>query len=258
LLQHKFDEVPWTIQQTFNGILCTLLPWLALSFLLTSTSSTTQQTQSFSLQQDIVNAVVGLIVGIITEGIFLIAPIYFAKRTLAQPLYPRKIQWHAILDTLGFRRFNVLRSLILVILFFIALIVVNDLYSLSITVFHLHIQTNDEVVLARGRVLPISMYTTLAAAVVIAPVCEEVFFRSFIFMGLRRGMPLGVSIVLSALIFAVAHGDPGSFLVLFAIGLALAVIRWRTHSIWPGILLHMLNNATSALLIILALHGIQF
>jgi len=146
----------------------------------------------------------------------------------------------------------------LVFWFFLGLITVNVFYSFLIIAFHLHIQTNDQVVLDRGRVLPITTYVTLAAAVFIAPICEEVFFRSFTFMGLRRGMPLGLSITVSALIFAVTHADPASFPVLVVIGLALAVIRWRTHSIWPGILLHTLNNATSALLIILTLHGAQF
>jgi uncharacterized protein len=258
LLEHKSDAVPWTIEQTFTGVLCTLVPWLALSFLITSSSSTTPQPKVFSLQQDIINAVVGLVVSLISEGLFLIAPAYFAHRTTNHSLHPRKARWRTMLDTLGFRRFDVLPSLKLVIWLFVAMIAVNLLYSLIIIKFQLPIQTNDKVVLNRGRVLPISTYTTLAMAILVAPICEEVFFRSFIFMGLRRGMTLALSVVISALIFAVAHGDPGSFLVLFVIGVALAVIRWRTGSIWPGIILHMLNNATSALLIILSLHGIQF
>ena len=260
--EREFDQVPWTIQQTFTGVLFTLLPWLVFSFLLTlgsghtPTSSTTVLPKSFSLQQDIVNAIVGLIVGIIGEGVFLIAPIYFARRSLGYTFSPRGVSWRAILDALGFRRFKVWRSLVLVILFFLGLIAINDLYGLLIVAFHLHIQTNDQVILDRGRVLPITTYTTLAAAVLIAPLCEEIFFRSFTFMGLRNGMPLAQSIVISGLIFAVAHADPASFPVLFIIGLALAIIRWRTGSIWPGIILHTLNNAASALLIILSLHGI--
>lgn len=243
------------MEQTFAGLLFTLLPWLVFSFLLIYSGSTTPQPKSFSLQQDIVNAVVGLVVSMISEGIFLIAPAYFVHRATNHRLHPWRARWRARLNILGFRRFNVWRSLTLVILFFLALIVVNDLYSFLITAFHLDIQTNDQVVLKRGRILPITTYTTLAAAVFIAPICEEVFFRSFIFMGLRRGIPLALSVIISALIFAVAHADPASFLVLFVIGLALAIVRWRTCSIWPGVILHTLNNATSALLIILSLHG---
>jgi membrane protease YdiL (CAAX protease family) len=62
---------------------------------------------------------------------------------------------------------------------------------------------------------------------------------------------------LSALIFAAAHFDPASFPVLFFIGLALAIARWRTRSIWPGIILHLLNNGLSAVLVVLALHGMN-
>jgi membrane protease YdiL (CAAX protease family) len=256
------DEVPWNTQQTFAGVLFTLLPWLIFSLLLTVGAGlvpgapTTSQPKVFSLQQDILNAVVGLIVGALSEGFFLVAPLYFARRATRWS-HSETARRRTILDTLGFRRFDILLSLILVFVFFLGMIAVNVLYSILITKFQLHIQTNDQVVLERGRVLPITTYVTLALAVFIAPTCEEVFFRSFTFMGLRRGMPLPLAVTVSALIFGVAHADPASFPILFVIGIALAIVRWRTRSIWPGILLHTLNNATSALLIIVTLHGVQ-
>ncbi len=256
MLRRNSDEVPWTIEQTLAGALFTLLPWFAFVLLITSLGSKTPQPKVVSLQQDITNAVVGLVVALVSEGAFLVAPVYFVKRTMSRALFSRRARWEMMLDVLGFRRFNVLRSLALVIVSFVGLVAVNVLYTLLITTFHLHIQTNDQVVLERGRVLPISTYTTLAVAVLVAPICEEVFFRSFIFMGLRRGMPLVLAVVLSALFFGVAHGDPASFPVLFIIGLVLAILRWRSRSIWPGIILHTLNNGTSALLIILVLRGV--
>lgn len=253
--EREFDEVPWTTEQTFVGVLFTLLPWLVFTLLLSMGASTTSQPKSFSSQQDLMHAVVGLIVGTISEGIFVIAPIYFAYRTTHRWLRSQTARWRVMLDTLGFRRFKVPSSLALITSFFIGIIAVNVLYSLLITAFHLNLKTNDQIILERGHALPITTYVTLAMAVFLAPTCEEIFFRSFTFMGLRRGMPLAPCIIISALFFAVAHGDPASFTVLFIIGLALAIIRWRTRSIWPGIILHTLNNATSALLIILTLHG---
>jgi len=255
LSEHTFDEVPWTLEQTFAGILFTLLPWLVFSLLLSLGAGL--QPRSFSLQEDILNAVVALVVGTISEGIFLIAPAYFVKRTTNR-FNPSRVRWRTMLYTLGFRRFNVLPSLTLIILGFLALIAVNILYSLLITAFHLNIHTNDQLILDRGRVLPITTYTTLVIATFIAPICEEVFFRSFIFMGLRKGMTLATSVIVSALIFAVAHGDPASFPVLAIIGVILALVRWHTHSIWPGIILHTLNNATSALAIVVSFQGVQF
>jgi membrane protease YdiL (CAAX protease family) len=68
-------------------------------------------------------------------------------------------------------------------------------------------------------------------------------------------MRVGWAIVISSLLFAVTHADPGSFLVLFLIGLALAFLRWHTNSIWPGIVLHTFNNSLAALVIILSMNG---
>ena len=137
----------------------------------------------------------------------------------------------------------------------VAIFAVNFLYSYVITTFHLNLQTNDQVILERSKQAPLTIYATLFAAVFIAPFCEEVFFRGFVFPGLRRAMPVGWAIMLSSLLFAVAHADPGSFAVLFIIGLALAFLRWRTGSIWPGMILHMLNNGIGAVSIILVMQG---
>lgn len=68
-------------------------------------------------------------------------------------------------------------------------------------------------------------------------------------------MSLGWAIIISSLLFGVAHADPGSFPVLFVIGLALAFLRWRTQSIWPCMILHMLNNGIAALAIVLTMQG---
>ena len=137
-----------------------------------------------------------------------------------------------------------------------AILAVENLYQYIITVLHLPLQTNDQILLARSKEAPLTIYATLLGAVLIAPICEETFFRGFVFPGLCRGMPLGWAIVISSLLFAVTHADPGSFLVLFVIGLALAFLRWRTNSIWPGIFLHTINNSLAALVIILTMNGV--
>jgi membrane protease YdiL (CAAX protease family) len=158
-----------------------------------------------------------------------------------------------MLRALGFRSFDVGPALLWVVGLILAFFAINGLYQYIITALHLHLQTNDQYILQQSKNAPISTYATLLASVLVAPFCEEVFFRGFVFAGLLRGMPLGWAIVLSSLIFAVAHADPGSFAVLFFIGLALAFLRWRMHSIWPSIILHLLNNSIGAFLIVLAM-----
>ncbi len=144
----------------------------------------------------------------------------------------------------------------MIIVLFITFYFINGLYQYVITVFHLNLQTNDQALLQQSKDAPLTTYATLLASVLVAPFCEETFFRGFVFAGFLGRMPIAVAIVLSALFFAVAHADPGSFAVLFFIGLALAFIRWRTCSLWPGILLHLLNNGVGALVIVLIMTGV--
>jgi membrane protease YdiL (CAAX protease family) len=248
------DTAPWTIQQTFLGVFLTLLPWIALTLVLTSLSRNASITKPLSPRADLIGAIVTLVFSVIIEGAFLIAPFYFANAAF------RSITPYArlALDALGFRRYPVGRTLLWVAVLMVAIFVVNALYSYLISALHLNVQTNDQLLLQQSKVAPLTTYATLLAAVIVAPFCEEVFFRGFVFPGLRRGMPVGWAIVLSSLLFAVSHADPGSFVVLVIIGLALATLRWRTRSIWPAILLHMLNNGIAALTVVLAMQGITY
>lgn len=198
-----------------------------------------------------ISAVFVFILSTLVEGAFLIAPFYFANRAF-RSVAPRG---RLVLRALGFQSFSPGSTLAWIVGLFLAFLAVNVLYQDVVSILHLHLQTNDQVLLAESKRAPITTYATLLVAVFIAPICEEVFFRGFVFPGLLREMPLVWAIIFSALIFAVAHGDPGSFAVLFFIGLALAFIRWRARSLWPGILLHLLNNGISALLIVLTMLG---
>jgi membrane protease YdiL (CAAX protease family) len=252
LREQKVDEAPWTTQQTFLGIFLTLLPWVTLSILLTSSRGMALPTTPLPTKVDMTNAVITFILSVLVEGAFLIAPFYFANRALRFVAH----RGGQALRTLGFRSFRPASSLSWVVLLFLAFLVVNVLYQEVINTLHLHLQTNDQIILQESKRAPLTTYATLFAAVFIAPICEETFFRGFVFAGLLRSMPPVWAIILSALLFAVAHADPGSFAVLFFIGLALALLRWRTQSLWPGILLHLLNNGVSALLIVLTMLGI--
>lgn len=252
LVEHKPDEVPWTIQQTFFGILLTLVPWFVVVSLLNGGKTPTTPSTVLPLGTDITSAIITFIVSSIIEGAFIIAPLYFATR-LNRSITPHlRPAWRA----LGFKEFNAGKAFILVILFGFIIIATNYLYQDAISFFHWHFQTNDQVILTRSKVEPITTYAILLAAVLVAPFCEEIFFRSFVFTGLCRGMPVYLAVILSALLFTIAHGDPASFPVLLIIGLLLAILRWQTKSIWPSILLHCFNNSLGAIEIILVMNGV--
>jgi membrane protease YdiL (CAAX protease family) len=83
--------------------------------------------------------------------------------------------------------------------------------------------------------------------VVAAPIAEEIFFRGFIFGGMRSRLPFLGAAVISAVIFGAFHfTGTGSLTVLpqlAALGLAQAWLYERSGSIYPTIAVHMANNA---------------
>jgi membrane protease YdiL (CAAX protease family) len=255
LFDQKLEDAPWTLPQTLIGFFLSLIPRVVFTLGLSLLSGgSVPTTGAIAPSVDLANALILFILNGLVEVTFLIGPIYMARRVLLE----MKIVPHprTVLEVLSFRRFKASTALPLVVFSFLAIFAINWLYQLLIVSLHLKLQTNDQTVLQLGRVAPISMYSLLFLAVFVAPFCEEVLFRGFLFAGFLRAMPLGLAVVLSAFIFAAAHGDLASFPVLFCIGVLLAFLRWRTGSLWPGILLHLLNNAWSAISIILVLHGV--
>jgi len=85
--------------------------------------------------------------------------------------------------------------------------------------------------------------------VIAAPISEEVCFRGMLFGGLRERLPRLGAALLAALIFGGLHALTGVTAVppLIFFGFVLALLYERTGSIWPCILLHMLNNSVALL-----------
>ena len=83
--------------------------------------------------------------------------------------------------------------------------------------------------------------------VIAAPISEEVFFRGFMFAGIRRRAPFAVAAVSSAAIWGLFHyTGPDSWGVCLQLAIFGVVLAWlyeRTGSILPTIAVHMFNNA---------------
>jgi membrane protease YdiL (CAAX protease family) len=80
---------------------------------------------------------------------------------------------------------------------------------------------------------------------VIAPICEELLFRGFIFTSLRNWKGPWVGAVLTALIFGAVHATSApaeDLLPLAGLGFVLCLLYRATGSIYPCIALHAINN----------------
>ena len=81
----------------------------------------------------------------------------------------------------------------------------------------------------------------VALFALIAPVVEELTFRG-LGQSLLAFLGRWPAIVLTGLAFGAAHGLVESLLILVPFGIALAWLRDRTRSVYPGIVVHGLFN----------------
>ena len=86
----------------------------------------------------------------------------------------------------------------------------------------------------------IALAAAVIGLVVVAPVAEEITFRGLCFATMGRYAIPG-----SAALFALAHGLPVLLAPIFVAGLVLGWLRARTGSLYPGLAVHMLLNATA-------------
>ena len=81
---------------------------------------------------------------------------------------------------------------------------------------------------------------------VLAPVfCEEPLFRGLVFTSLYAHYGPRWALGGSALLFAISHFNPWQLLPLFLFGLFLGALVYWTHSIYPAMLAHAVNNLAS-------------
>jgi membrane protease YdiL (CAAX protease family) len=97
-----------------------------------------------------------------------------------------------------------------------------------------------------ARPLGTAAFWLLALAA--APLVEEFAFRGWIQRPLERAVGAQRAIAVSALLFALAHGQPEAIPVRLAAGLVLGQAVYATRSIWTGVALHVSWNAASFVL----------
>jgi ABC-2 type transport system permease protein/sodium transport system permease protein len=103
-----------------------------------------------------------------------------------------------------------------------------------------------EQVTAAWRQLPPALI--LLATAIVPPIVEELTFRGFLFGAIENAGRPRSAIIATAALFALFHLLVGSALSLerlppsFLMGLLLGWVRWRTGSVFAGMILHLIHN----------------
>lgn len=88
----------------------------------------------------------------------------------------------------------------------------------------------------------LSLLLNIVASAVFPAIFEEMVFRGYV---LRALLPHGerTAVLLSAVLFGLIHGNIVQVPFAAVFGFVLGWLMVRTNSIWPGVILHGVNNA---------------
>ncbi len=109
---------------------------------------------------------------------------------------------------------------------------------------------------AESAPVPVSLFTAmLVRSALLAPVCEELFFRGYLMaafcdFGAKRAA------LATALLFALAHGLDAMFIPRALLGLLLAVLMLSTGSVLTPMIVHACYNGAVLLAAFMGLDGL--
>jgi hypothetical protein len=208
------DPVPWTTRDVWLG-LGSLALWMAAAF-------------GLALLVPLTNLEVnpGLYVGL--AELLLLVPVWWLT------VRKYRVGWDA-LGLRGFRGAMLGLGCGLMILAFSF----NLVYGTFLALFDLRAQVDLVPIFAELS----SPWWLLAAGIVVAPVVEELFFRGFVFAGLRERYGWVTAALVSSALFAAIHLQPLAIPPVFIMGTIFAILYQRSGSIWPAILMHLATNA---------------
>lgn len=221
-------EVPWGTRRAWWGILGLIA--IDIVFLIIISALISSQ---------IVRLPAPVTIGIITTFLYaaIVLLVYYLIR--------------ARFDALAFKRFPFFKAAAYVALSFIAVYIFENFWIIFLKLIGIAVPDTAGPVTDLFGVSTLGFVVIFLLTVIIAPVVEELFFRSFLYQAFRKRYGVLLGILISALLFGLFHF---SFLevlpVYIVIGIFLGYVFERFHSVYPSIMLHSLNNFVFFLLLV--------
>ncbi len=178
-------------------------------------------------------SVVELLATLLQDVLFVGAAIFFAAR-VARP-------WPG---DFGLRATDIRRALVMLLVAYAAFLLFADVWQ---ALFHL--DNKERVVQKLGADDgPLGLAAVVALTCVVAPICEEVFFRGFFFPTVSNWRGPWPAAILTGVVFGAIHigsAPVGDLVPLAFFGVVLCLVRWWSGSLYPCIALHAVNNCVA-------------
>ncbi|MHB1253403.1 MAG: CPBP family glutamic-type intramembrane protease [Candidatus Humimicrobiaceae bacterium] len=160
-------------------------------------------------------------------------------------IYWRRSRWR----DLGLTYYSLIKTIWYSFLALFLIMLINFTYVILMTkVFKIAPPTSKIEELVSNK--NVSYIMLLVVVSIIAPICEEIFFRGFLFQGFKKRWGVPAGIIISSALFSAAHLDLYNFLPLLAIGWVLAYLFLKTKSLLPVIFLHAAYNLLLILILL--------
>lgn len=173
----------------------------------------------------------------LTIAITLLLGLYFVA------LRPKKVSWTDV-GVKGFPARDWWR-----IVLWILVLIVFSVTAVYLTSFLGNTVDNSKTESLQQNVTLFTMIIGIASAGIVSPFYEEIFYRGFIYRWLRTRVSMRWAIVISSLIFTLAHFPTMNAMpVNFISGVVLAWTYERTGSVVPGMIVHGVFNTIAVLL----------
>ncbi|WP_211750385.1 type II CAAX endopeptidase family protein [Paenibacillus sp. Marseille-Q4541] len=173
----------------------------------------------------------------LTIAITLLLGLYFVA------LRPKKMSWTEV----GVKGFPA-RDWWRIVLWTLVLIIFS-LMAVYLTSFLGNTVDNSKTESLRQSVTLFTIIIGIASAGIVSPVYEEIFYRGFIYRWLRTRVSMRWAIMISSLIFTLAHFPTMNAMpVNFISGVVFAWTYERTGSVVPGMIVHGVFNTIAVLL----------
>lgn len=207
-------RVPWTTRDVWFGLGLFLI-WLLVSL-------------GFGVVREIFAWKLDLGLFMVLWEMVLIVPAWWLT------LRKYRVRW----DSLGLRKFD-LASIAIGCGLMVFTFAFNFLYNLALMLKGIQSSIDVSKIFGAGT----SPWLIFLAGIVVAPLVEEIFFRGFLFTGLRERYGWIAAALISAALFAAVHLQPITMPPIFLMGLIFAYLYQRTESIWPAVLMHFMTNS---------------
>ena len=174
----------------------------------------------------------------LTDGLMLLAIWIFGIRKY-------RVSWEAV----GLRRSLAGNRLGLSAAVLVGSLAFGMVYTATVSAFGLDVL---KPVPISGDLLGHGMTRVLNAGVIIflGPFTEELFFRGFVFTALIIPMGALRAVLISAIVFALAHLSFATMVPIFVTGLLMSWLYLKSGSVWPPITVHVAQNLIAVLLLV--------